>query len=149
MGKQLQKQLQAGEMAPDLHLELLGGGQENLRAAEPVLLVFFKISCPTCQYALPYLDRLPAGVKVVGISQNDATDTREFADEFGLRFPILLDPEDRFPASNAFGITHVPTMFLLEPGGRIQKVMEGWSKQEMVELGAVAANENVAAWKAG
>jgi peroxiredoxin len=149
MGKQLREQLQAGDMAPDLRLELMGGGQERLRADESVLLVFFKISCPTCQYALPYLERVPPGIKVRGISQNDAADTREFADQYGLTFPILLDPEDRFPASNAFGITHVPTMFLLEPGGRIQKVIEGWNKRDMVDLGAVGAAENVAAWKAG
>lgn len=149
MGRQLHKQLLVGEIAPDLRLERLGGGQESLRVTEPTLLAFFKISCPTCQYTLPYLNRVPAGVKVVGVSQNDAADTREFVDEFGLRFPILLDPEDRFPASNAFGITHVPAMFLLEPGGRIQRVMEGWSRQDMMELGAVGAADNVPAWKAG
>jgi peroxiredoxin len=143
------KQLGVGERVPDMRLELLGGGKEALRADEPVLLAFFKISCPTCQYTLPYLDRVPNGLKIRGISQNDEADTREFVDHFGLKFPILLDPEGRFPASNAFGITHVPTMFLLEPGGRIQKVIEGWSKKDMVELGAVAASENVPPWKAG
>jgi peroxiredoxin len=149
MGRQLHKQLDVGDMAPDLRLELLGGGEESLRADQPVLLVFFKISCPTCQYTLPYLERVPPGIQVRGISQNDAGDTREFAEQFGLTFPILLDPENRFPASNAFGITHVPTMFLLERGGRIQKVIEGWSKGDMVELGAVGAAENGPAWKAG
>jgi peroxiredoxin len=149
MGKQLHKQLEVGDMAPDLRLELLGGGQESLRSDEPVLLVFFKVSCPTCQYTLPYLERVASGIKVRGISQNDAEGTREFAEQFGLTLPILLDPEGRFPASNAFGIAHVPTMFLLEPGGRIQRVIEGWTKRDMVDLGAVGAAENVPAWKAG
>jgi peroxiredoxin len=149
MGKRLHKQLDLGDMAPDLRLELLGGGEESLRANQPALLVFFKISCPTCQYTLPYLERVPPGIRIRGISQNDAGDTREFAEHFGLTFPILLDPESRFPASNAFGITHVPTIFLLEPDGRIRKVIEGWSKADMVELGAIGAAENVPAWKAG
>jgi peroxiredoxin len=143
------KKLQAGGLAPDLSLQILGGGEKSLRPPEPVLLAFFKISCPVCQYTLPYLERVRPGVKVWGISQNDAGDTGDFASEFGLTFPILLDPEDNFPASNSFGITYVPTMFLLEPGGRIQKVIEGWSKQEMVELGAVRDDDDVPAWKAG
>ena len=90
------------------------------------------------------------GLPVWGISQNDEEDTRDFAGHFGLSFPILLDPEDDdFPASNAFGITHVPTLFLLEPGGRIGQVIEGWNKKEMIALGAVGEGDNVPAWKAG
>jgi peroxiredoxin len=33
-------------------------------------------------------------VRIFGISQNDAADTREFNQEFGVTFPTLLDSED-------------------------------------------------------
>jgi len=143
------KRLDTGDTAPNLRLRKLEGGEESLRAEGSVLLAFFKISCPVCQFTLPYLNRIHPGVKVWAISQNDAEDTRDFAQQFGLTLPILLDPEDRFPASNAFGITHVPTMFLLGPDGRIEKAFDGWNKQEMEALGALRPSDSVPAWKAG
>ncbi|HEX3748848.1 MAG TPA: TlpA disulfide reductase family protein [Bryobacteraceae bacterium] len=153
--------LTAGTQAPEFRLELLGGGTTTLAeilAGGPALLAFFKISCPVCQMTFPFLQRLGAAgaVRVFGISQNDAADTREFNDEFGVAFPTLLDSEDGgFPASNDYGISSVPTMFLVEPGGRIVNVMEGWRKKEMeglagpVATGLFRPGEYVPEWKAG
>ena len=54
--------LSAGTRAPQFELPLIEGGAEfsleSARARGPVLLVFFKISCPVCQYALPFFERL-------------------------------------------------------------------------------------------
>jgi peroxiredoxin len=93
---------------------------------------------------------------IFGISQNDAADTREFHTEFGVTFPTLLDSEDAgFPASNDYGISSVPTMFLVEPGGVITQAMEGWRKRDIEGLAAPAAaglfrpGEYVPEWKAG
>ena len=50
--------LNAGVLAPDFTLPTVQGGQVSLRQAlakGPVVLVFFKVSCPVCQYALPFL----------------------------------------------------------------------------------------------
>jgi peroxiredoxin len=132
--------LQAGRKAPLETLPPLADGR--------FLLVFFKISCPVCQMTLPYLNRV-SGLKVYGVSQNDAEGTREFVEAFGLTFEVLRDSEDEeFRASNAFGISHVPTLFIVS-GGRIERVIEGWDKREMEALGAVTAGDNVPAWKAG
>ena len=122
-----------------------------------VLLVFFKITCPVCQLSMPYLDRLyRAGMRVYGISQNGAEETAEFAEYFGATFPLLLDSEDEnFPASNAYGIASVPTMIVVERDGVVSRVIEGWNRQDMEGLGALAgmtlfrAGDNVPAWKAG
>ena len=93
---------------------------------------------------------------ICGISQNDAADTREFNSYFGVTFATLLDAEDEdFPASNAYGISSVPTMFLVEPDGMISRVIEGWNKKDMESLGEAAGmtlfrpEDNVPAWKAG
>jgi peroxiredoxin len=152
---------QPGTRAPEFRLARLEGGEvalADLLATGPAALAFFKVSCPVCQMTLPFLDRIHAGsgLRVYGISQNDAADTREFAQEYGLQFPMLLDSEnDRFPASNAYGISHVPTTFLVEPDGTVGRVIEGWIKQDILWLGARAgvnptsAEDHVPEWKAG
>jgi len=40
--------------------------------------------------------------------------------------------------SNAFGISSVPTLFLVEKDGTISQVSEGWRKQDITQLGARA-----------
>ena len=155
------KLLDAGSRVPDVRLKLLSGGEATLwqiTTPRPALLAFFKISCPVCQLTFPFLERLHAAgtLAVYGISQNCALDTREFNQDFGITFPALLDDQDSgFPASNAFGISSVPTLFLVEPGGAISHVIEGWRKKEMEWLGAKAGvavfrqGDNVPEWKAG
>lgn len=150
-----------GSRAPGFRLSRLEGGEATLAeltARGRVLLVFFKVTCPVCQLTLPFLERLQTSgtLSICGISQNDADDTREFCSYFGVTFPMLLDAEDDdFPASNAYGISSVPSMFLVEPDGVISRVMEGWNKMDMAAVGAVAGmtlfrpEENVPAWKAG
>jgi peroxiredoxin len=159
------KLIDPGSRAPDFRLPRLDGGPaggnvtlQELVAKGPVLLAFFKISCPTCQFTFPFLERLhTAGtLPIYGISQNDAEDTREFNREFGVTFPTLLDSEESgFPASNDYGISNVPTMFLLEPGGAVSYVFEGWNKKEIAWLeGKAGGNlfrpgDNVPEWKSG
>ena len=153
--------LDAGTRAPDFQLSRLEGGEASfaeLAAGGPVLLAFFKVTCPVCQLTMPFLERLHANgaLTICGISQNDAADTREFNGYFGVSFATLLDAEDEdFPASNAYGISSVPSMFLVAPDGMISRVIEGWNKKEMASLGEAAGitlfqpEENVPAWKAG
>jgi peroxiredoxin len=148
---------------PFRRVEILPAGSpapaiEGLTAKRPLLVVFFKITCPVCQFTLPFLNRIhQAGtLPVFGISQNGDADTREFTQEFGIEYPVLLDPEDAdFPASNAYGISSVPSLFLIGQDGKIERAMEGWSRKEMVWLGSrsstmvVRQGENVPEWKAG
>jgi peroxiredoxin len=53
--------LAPGKIAPDFALSTLEGKQFSLRQAlerGPVIAAFFKVSCPTCQYTFPFLERL-------------------------------------------------------------------------------------------
>jgi len=136
----LELMTQPGERAPGFRLARLGGGEaalEELTAGAPALLAFFKITCPVCQLMLPHLERIHAAgtLPVWCISQNDAASTAEFNQEYGLTMPTLLDPERRFPASNAYGITHVPTVFLIERDGTVAQVIDGWSRGDVKALG--------------
>jgi peroxiredoxin len=123
----------------------------------PVLVVFFKISCPVCQMTLPFLNRVASGgLQIVAISQDDASSTKRFQSRFGVSLPTLLDrEEDGYPVSNAFGITHVPSLFLIEADGRVSLASEGFVKSDLELIGARAGvspfhrDEAVPAWKAG
>src|SRR6266852_206508 len=60
---------------------------------QPTVIAFFETDCPTCQLALPYLNKLSTStVKVVGISQDGEGPTREFVRQLGITFPVELDP---------------------------------------------------------
>jgi peroxiredoxin len=150
------KILEAGSTAPEFRLARLDGATATLAeilSGGPALLAFFKISCPVCQLTLPYLERLhnSGTLRIFGISQNDESDTRDFNEDFGVTFPVLLDSEDEeFPASNAFGISSVPSLFLVERDGRVSRVIEGWRKTGIQELGIeFRPGDNVPEWKAG
>ena len=135
--------LEPGSKAPDFSLPDRNGDVQSLRAAlekGPVLLTFFKISCPTCQYALPFFDRLSAATEASpvtfwAVSQNDRGSTAAFNREFEVEPPELFDSEDEdFPASNAYGVTHVPTSFLIEQDGAISLSSVGWDKAEFEQI---------------
>ena len=134
--------LTVGAKAPDFELKTLDGKTFSLREAlvqGPVVLAFFKVSCPTCQYALPFLDRLYKayghnGVRLVGVSQNDPKQTVAFMKEFGVSFPMLLDDPAAYPASNAYGLTNVPSVFWIAEHGEIEVSSVGWVKADFEKI---------------
>jgi peroxiredoxin len=134
--------LTAGTKAPDFELKATDGKRFSLQEAladGPVVLAFFKVSCPTCQYAFPFLERLHnayghKGVKLLGVSQNDAKDTAAFNKEFGVTFPVLLDEIGKYPVSNAYGLTNVPTIFWIAQDGEIEVSSVGWLKVDFEEI---------------
>ena len=134
--------LAAGTKAPEFELQGMDGQRFSLQeelAHGPVVLAFFKVSCPTCQYAFPFLERLhkaygQKGVKLLGVSQNNAKDTAAFAKEFGVTFPILLDEIDEYPVSNAYGLTNVPTIFWMAQDGEIEVSSVGWVKADFEQI---------------
>src|SRR5947208_8084565 len=110
--------LNPGTTAPDFALPTMDGKRFSLPEAlsrGPVVAAFFKISCPICQYAFPFLERIykaygKKNVSIIGISQNDKKDTAGFLREFGITFAILLDDTNTYPAWNASRLTNVPTL---------------------------------------
>ena len=134
--------LARGTRAPEFDLKTLDGKPYSLTAElarGPVVLVFFKVSCPTCQYALPFYERLHKayqknGVTLIGISQNEDKDTAAFNKEFGVTFPVLLDETHTYPVSNAYGLTNVPTIFWIAQDGGIEVSSVGWVKTDFEEI---------------
>jgi peroxiredoxin len=153
--------LTTGTKAPEVELKTINGKPFSLRdelAHRPVVLAFFKVSCPVCQYAFPFLERLHKayggkGVTLVGVSQNDAKDTAAFNKEFGVTFPVLLDPRDKYPVSNAYGLTNVPSIFWVGQDGEIEISSVGWVKTDFEDIARkmaeVAATPPAAIFKPG
>ncbi len=152
--------IQAGDKAPLFDLRDAAGNEyslaEELRKGA-VIAAFFKISCPVCQFTFPFLERLfkTYGENVatfLAISQDDALDTREFCVEHGVTFPALLDDES-YSVSNLYGLTNVPSVFLIGTDGIVKVTSIGFDKMNLEaiasELAAVAKRPATALFRAG
>lgn len=132
----------AGAKAPGFSLKGLDGKEyslDGLLKRGPVVASFFKISCPVCQFTFPFLERLfqrygRGGVTFLGISQDDGRATKEFCQEYGVTFPSAIDAPG-YPISNAYGLTNVPTVFLVDPDGTVKVSSMGFSKQDLETIG--------------
>jgi peroxiredoxin len=138
--------LSSGTTAPGISLKDPEGKTASLGEAlkkGPALVAFFKVSCPTCQFTFPFLERMyeayaGGNVTFLGISQDGAADTREFIEEFGTKFPVAID-ERGYPVSNEYGLTNVPTLFWVKPDGKIQISSVGFSRADLEKISAEAA----------
>jgi peroxiredoxin len=148
MGKQdHMTHIVAGNMAPGFSLKSLDNKEYSLNALlerGPVVACFFKISCPVCQFTFPFLERLYKryggdSVTFLGISQDDAKSTNKFAKEYGLTFPILLDDESGYVVSNGYGLTSVPTIFLIDTDGAVKVSSMGFDKKDLEKIAAELA----------
>ena len=143
--------LAPGIQAPMISLPDLKGRTVNLAdelQRGPVVLAFFKISCPVCQYSFPLLDRLHRAypdAAIYGVSQNSARDTESFCREFGVTFPVLLDDSKTYKESNAYGLTNVPSIFYIVPDGTIEVSCVGWSRKDVEDIGRRLAEARQAA----
>src|SRR5215475_1983062 len=114
----------AGNPAPNFSLKTLDSTEFALSRAlkkGPVVLAFFKVSCPVCKFTFPFLERLyqryqSDNLTFLGVSQDNVSASRDFAKEFSVNFPILLD-DSAYTVSNAYRLSMVPTVFLIEQDG--------------------------------
>ncbi len=145
MGKQdHMTHIVAGNTAPGFSLKALDNKEYSLNSLMergPVVAAFFKISCPVCQFTFPFLERLYKryggdGVTFLGISQDDGRATAKFAKEYGATFPILIDEEDGYAVSNGYGLTNVPTIFLIDTDGTVKVSSMGFDKKDLEKIAA-------------
>jgi peroxiredoxin len=155
---------QVGDTAPKFALATTDGKNlslDQIKRDASVVVAFFKVGCPTCQYTFPFLQRLHQEFpgRVIGVSQDSAKDTKDFASRFGINFPLLLDVDD-YKVSREYALTTVPSIFLIEKNGGIAFATEGWAKDDIHQLAGKLAgqnpappifkpNESVQAFKAG
>jgi peroxiredoxin len=130
--------LETGNHAPDFTWPAIDGKTYSLNdalASGPVLAAFFKVSCPTCQFTLPFLDRAAKHFGCVwGVSQDDERATRDFGKHFRVSLPLLLEDTDDYPTSNAYGLTHVPSIFLIGTDGEILDSCVGFGREDLLRM---------------
>src|SRR6266446_9472255 len=139
--------LSEGAKAPNISLSTVEGKQFSLDGntrSTPVVAAFFKVGCPTCQYAFPYLERIYKAypkdkVSFVGVSQDTKDDTAAFTKQYGVTFPVLLDDMKKYPVSNAYGLENVPSIFVISPSSNIDFSSVGWVKPEIEHLNKLVA----------
>ena len=162
--------LTTGSSAPDFTLPTMDGSQFHLKdalARGPVILAFFKISCPICQFTFPYLERIyqahgNCNLTLIAVSQNDRKDTAAFLKEYGITFPVALDDTKAYAVSNAYGLNTVPTIFWISADSAIEVSSVGWVRKEIEEINQKVAetaeskpvpifqaNENIPDFRAG
>ena len=111
-------------------------------AAPATLLFFFKHDCAACDLAAPLVQRVHgalagAGLRVLGVAQDDAPLCAAFAARHGLALPCALDAD--LLVSEAYGFDAVPALVLAGPDGVVLASMEGWSRAGFLRLVALAA----------
>ena len=115
--------VQTGQQAPDFTLNGPDGVPVRLSdlRGRPIVLNFWATWCPPCRVEAPALQAAferheSDGVVVLGIDQReDAAAVRQFASEFGLTYPLLLDGEGS--VSELYQVLGIPTTVFLDARG--------------------------------
>lgn len=145
MGRGYESTLREGQIAPDAELQTVGGGTvriSQLAVRGPALLAFYKDTCPTCQLTMPFLNRAREGkIAIYGVSQDNLERTKAFARDFGIKYELLIDPADAYAASNEFGITTVPSMFVISPERKVLWASLGFMKMDIESLAELTGVE--------
>lgn len=118
-----------GHPAPDFVLESLSGNTVHLSELQghPILLNFWATWCGPCRQEMPLLAKYhqsqPDLVMLAVNAGEDRDQVKAFADEFGLMFDVLLDPEGRI--QSLYDIRGYPTTFFLDEKGIVRAVVMG------------------------
>ena len=111
-------------------------------SAPATLLFFFKHDCATCDLTAPIVERVHralsgSGLRVLGVSQDDAALTAAFAERHGLTLPQALD--DELLVSEAYGFDAVPALVLVDGDANVLASFEGFGKTDLQTLVDLAA----------
>ena len=154
-----------GSKAPDFQLKTSRDKVQSLGQALArfplVLITIFKVHCPVCQLTLPYIQRLHAGLEAAGarnlpdgasplpgespllvVCQDSQDETREFIEQYGLTMPVLVD--DNLDVTLAYGLTNVPSLFLVRADYTIESTIVGFDKSALVSAAGRLAGEDFA-----
>jgi peroxiredoxin len=109
--------------------------------AAPIAVWFFKTTCPVCRMAAPKTQLMAEAYQghVAGVGQDSPSRLAPFAEEHGIGFPLVEDAPP-YPASNAYGIQTVPTMFVIDATGTIVYTVESWNRDHYNRASALLAD---------
>jgi len=111
----------------------------------PVLLMFVKVGCPTCEYALPLIDRIyrnypESRVSMVALAQESGRGARRLIQDADLHLAVGLDSRPH-SIGESYGVSFVPTFFYIRPDGTIENAIESFAREELKEINVKIAGE--------
>lgn len=136
-----------GDRAPSFYLDDIANGEQvhDPWTDGPVVLAFFKATCPVCQITAPKVQALAdAGVRVTAIGEDPPAALASYATRYGQRVPTVSEPPP-YRVSGAYGLVAVPTLFLVGRDGTVQARVGGWDREGWNALAAAAGAPPVSA----
>jgi thiol-disulfide isomerase/thioredoxin len=135
--------LEPGAKLPALELSDERGAPVAPSEGE-TLYVVFKTTCPTCALTWPYLERIGRAaeggrLRVLGISQDDPQETRDFERRVGACVTAAYD-RPPYPASDALGVSTVPTLLRVAGDGTVAETVIGFDRARLESLARRAAD---------
>jgi peroxiredoxin len=136
--------LQPGHRAPDFAFPGLDGKTVRLAdyKGKVVFLNIWATWCPPCREEMPSMERLYKELKgqdfeilAVSIDASGTKAVATFVREYGLTFPVLLDPTGT--TKSLYGTTGVPESFIINREGLIEQIMIGpmdWATPDVVRF---------------
>ena len=119
--------------APGVEFKIVDGRILTLSQyqGQPVLVVFWATTCPTCVKEIPHLielyhDLAPQGLEIIAVAMayDPPNQVMEMRQRKQIPYPIALDVEGN--ATMAFGdVQQTPTTFLINPQGQIAQHIIG------------------------
>jgi hypothetical protein len=89
---------------------------------------------------MPFVERLHArvagrdDVRVMVVAQDPAADVAEFRTEFGCETVQILCEAPPYGGADEYGLTHVPTLFMVGRDGVITWSDTGFNRQELAGI---------------
>ena len=127
-----------GFTAPDITLDLMGGGQATLSALhrKVVLVNLWATWCPPCRAEMPAIEKTyqqfkPQGFEVLSVNvtnQDSESAVAAFIKDFGLTFPVVLDRSGE--VSSRYTLAGLPSSFFIDRKGIIRSVIVGGPMSE-------------------
>jgi len=130
--------VEIGKEAPDFSLSDIRGKQVSLSEfkGKVIILDFFASWCSPCRQEVPDFVELQKtygdeGLAIIGVALVSTGDAKNFAEEFGINYPVLVDDAK---ASSLYGpIRSIPTTFIIDKEGKIVKMYIGFRAKNVFE----------------
>ena len=132
--------LQTGHDTPSLALPdaVTGESVSDPWRDGPVVLAFFKTTCPVCQMAAPKVQALAdSGVRVIAVGEDPPAAITSYNDRHGQKITTLTEAAPH-EVSAAYGLDTVPTLVLVDDDGTIRDTAESWDRDAWNRLAEAA-----------
>lgn len=134
--------IEVNQMAPDFSLKTLDGKEAKLSdyRGQKVILNFWATWCPPCKAEIPHMEKYYKNhakkdhVEILAVnltkSDKDENYIKDFIKSYDMTYPVLLDTEGE--QQKQYEIVTIPTTFIIDTKGVIQKKIVGPMDQNMM-----------------